>query len=241
LAVVLFLEKDISDEKIKAIQEKLNQSPLLSRAEFIPAEQALDKFRGKFPELSGIVDNLKSNPFPSSFEATLKQNLDSSQESSAFLNQIRLMPGIEDIQFNRDWVERMHSFSRLARAIGFFLGGILVLASFFIISNVIKLNVFARQDEIGILRLTGATNMFIRVPFLFEGIALGFIGGILSLLLLLVLVNLFPLYLGTSLGVLNELINFRYLSLEQSMAIIMAGAATGFLGSISSLARFLKI
>ena len=86
----------------------------------------------------------------------------------------------------------MQSLSRLASAIGFFLGGILILASFFIISNVIKLNVFSRKDEIEILRMSGATNTFIRIPFLLEGVVLGFLGGLLSLLLLLVLIRIFP-------------------------------------------------
>jgi len=134
----------------------------------------------------------------------------------------------------------MHSFSRLAKAIGFFLGGILILASFFIISNVIKLNVFARKDEIEILRLVGGTNSFIRVPYLLEGITLGVIGALVSLFLLFLLINSIPIYLGSRLGVLNELINFRYLSLAQSITLITEGGIIGFLGSFSSLARFLK-
>ena len=116
----------------------------------------------------------------------------------------------------------------------------IVLASFFIISNVIKLNVFARKDEIEILRLVGATNIFIRVPFLLEGITLGVIGGMVSLFLLFLLINSIPIYLGSRLGVLNELINFRYLSFSQSITIIAEGGVIGFLGSITSLTRFLK-
>jgi cell division transport system permease protein len=150
------------------------------------------------------------------------------------------MPGVEDVQFNQEWVDRVNSFSRLAKAVGFFLGGILVLASFFIISNVIRLNVFARKDEIEILRLVGATNTFIRVPFLLEGITLGVIGGLVSLFLLLLLINSIPIYLGSRPGVLNELINFRYLTLSQSITIIAEGGVIGFLGSLTSLARFLK-
>jgi cell division transport system permease protein len=138
-------------------------------------------------------------------------------------------------------VERIHSFSRLSKAVGFFLGGILILASFFIISNVIRLNVIARKDEIEILRLVGATNMFIRIPFLLEGISLGIIGGLTSILLLALLINSFPLYLGASLGILNDLIAFRFLTFSQSINLIISGAFIGFLGSLSSLARFLKV
>ena len=82
--------------------------------------------------------------------------------------------------------------------------------------------------------------MFIRIPFLLEGIILGLLGGILALFLLFFVIKLFPVYLGSSLGVLNELINFRYLSFSQAFAIILAGSATGFLGSLTAVARFLK-
>jgi cell division transport system permease protein len=133
----------------------------------------------------------------------------------------------------------MQSLSRLAKAVGFFLGGILMLASFFIISNVIKLNVIARKTEIEILRLVGATNIFIRIPFLFEGIALGVMGSMVSLALLLLTIKLFPVYIG-SLGALQQLLNFRYLSLFQTLGLVTTGGVIGCLGSLSSVSKFLK-
>jgi cell division transport system permease protein len=116
-----------------------------------------------------------------------------------------------------------------------------VLASFFIISNIIKLNVLARKQEIEILRLTGATNLFIRTPFLIEGMLLGLIGSGLSLLVLAIIIQLFPLYLGSSLGALTELISFRYLTFGQCLSVLISGCVIGFIGSYSSLARFLNI
>lgn len=240
MAVVFFLDKDVSEDQLRTIEEKLTLSPLVLQANFISAREAVTKFDQRFPELQGIVENLKSNPFPPSFEATLRENLLSSDVSAEFIAEMMTLPGVEDVQFNRDWIERMQSLSRLASAIGFFLGGILILASFFIISNVIKLNVFSRKDEIEILRMSGATNTFIRIPFLLEGVVLGFLGGLLSLLLLLVLIGIFPLYLGGSLGALKELISFRYLTFPQSVNIMFGGAAIGFIGSLTSLARFLR-
>ncbi len=181
------------------------------------------------------------NPFPPSVEAVLKDKTAESADVLSFIDSMRRVKGIEDIQFNRDWVERMRSLSRLARAVGFFLGGILVLASFFIISNVIRLNVLARKNEVEILRLVGASNVFIRVPFLMEGIAIGVLGSLLSLALIYGVIRIFPVYLGSSLGVLQEIVNFRYLSVGQCLSLVAGGAVMGFLGSLSSLARFLKI
>ncbi len=241
MAAVFFLEKNISEDTLKFIDAELKKSPLVLRTKFVTSEQAAKIFQEKFPELKSIIANLKNNPFPPSIEATFKEKSISMRETSGFITRIGSLPGVEDIQFNQNWVDRMHSFSRLSKAVGFFLGGILILASFFIISNVIKLNVFARKDEIGILRLVGATNMFIRIPFLLEGISLGIIGGITSILLLILLISSFPLYLGASLGVLNDLIAFRFLTLSQSITLIIAGAFIGFVGSLSSLSRFLKV
>ncbi len=240
MAVVFFLEKEISPEDRDAITKELEESPLVKQTQFVSAQQAMEKFLIKFPDLQGIVDNIKLNPFPPSYEITLRDKDLTYEETQPFIAKMKGMEGIEDVQFNREWVEKMQSLSRLARAVGFFLGGILILASFFIVSNVIKLNVIARKDEMEILRFVGGSNAFIRIPFLTEGIILGALGGVLSLLLLFVVIKLFPLYLGSSLGILNELINFRYLTFSQSTALILSGAVIGLFGSLSSIAKFLK-
>jgi cell division transport system permease protein len=240
MAIVFFLDKNISPIDREAITKELEKSPLVQKTQFVSSEEAMEKFLIKFPDLKGIVENLKLNPFPASYEVSLREKDFSYEDSQPFIDRMKAMTGIEDVQFNKDWVEKMQSLSRLARAVGFFLGGILILASFFIVSNVIKLNVIARKDEIEILRFVGGTNIFIRIPFLAEGIILGALGGILSLLLLFVVIKLFPVYVGSSLGILNELINFRYLTFSQGLALILSGAVIGFFGSLSSIAKFLK-
>jgi len=241
LAVVVFLEKDTSEDNIYAIKIRLENSPYIEEVRYINSEQAKKNFSEKFPELNDIVDNLELNPFPPSFEAVTKKNALSYDETLNLVNEVKNMSGVDEVQFNQDWLERVQAFSRLSKAVGFFLGGILVLASFFIISNVIKLNVLARKSEIEILRLTGATNLFIRTPFLIEGVILGLLGSSLSLLVLGIIIKSFPLYLGASLGTLTELINFRYLNVAQCLAVLTSGCLIGLIGSYSSLARFLNI
>jgi cell division transport system permease protein len=241
LVVVVFLNKDITETERNTVALELGTSPQVEKIRYVSAEEAMQQFLEKFPELQEIVENLKVNPFPPSYEVTLKEESPSADPTQPVIGDMQNIPGVEDIQYNKEWVERMQSLSRLAKAVGFFLGGILILASFFIISNVVKLNVIARKEEIGILRLVGGTNSFIRVPFLLEGIILGMLGGALSLLLLLIIIKLFPLYLGSSLGVISELINFRYLSFAQCVLLTASGATIGFLGSYSSLAKFLKV
>lgn len=241
MMVVFFLSPEATAAEIDAIEQRIQASPYVVRMNRVSSKQAWDRFQNNFPELREILKSLGVNPFPPSFEATLQKKAFMSNEIIGFINDIKNTKGVEDAQFNRDWAQKMQSLSRLVRAIGFFLGGILILASFFIISNVIRLNVFARQGEIEILRFVGATNAFIRLPFLLEGITLGVLGSGLSLGLLFLLVKLFPLYLGHSLGALQEIINFRYLSPSQALGMVAGGILMGGLGSFSSLSRFLKI
>jgi cell division transport system permease protein len=241
MMVVFFLSPDSTEADLSYLEQRIRSSPYVLRLNRVGSQQARERFQKNFPELREILKNLGTNPFPPSFEATLQKKAFMSNEILGFIEDIRNTKGVEEVQFNRDWVQKMQSLSRLARAIGFFLGGVLILASFFIISNVIRLNVFARQGEIEILRFVGATNTFIRLPFLLEGITLGILGSILSLSLLYLLVKLFPFYLGHSLGALQEIINFRYLSLSQALSMVVGGILMGGLGSFSSLSRFLKI
>ena len=235
------MSKETAETRQIEIEREIQNRDIVKETRLISSTQALERFQERFPNLQVILENIDLNPFPSSVETTLQDREFAAGEIEAFIDSIRSQEGIEDIQFNQEWIEKMEALSRLAKAIGFFLGGILILASFFIVSNVIRLNVFARKDEVEILRLVGATNTFIRIPFLCEGIILGVIGGILSLGLIYVLIKIFPLYLGQSLGVLNTLINFRTLNWTQSIALVLAGGFIGLLGSLSSLTRFLKI
>ena len=241
MMVVFFLSPTATAVEQSDIEQRIRSSPYVVRINRVTPEQARERFEKSFPELQEILKSLGTNPFPPAFEATLQKKAFLSNEILGFIEDVKNTKGVEDVQFNRDWMQKMQSLSRLARAIGFFLGGILILASFFIISNIIRLNVFARQGEIEILRFVGATNTFIRLPFLLEGITLGFFGSALSLGLLFLLVKSFPLYVGHSIGALQEIINFRYLSPAQAVGMLAGGILVGVMGSMSSLSRFLKI
>jgi len=241
LTVVFYLKSDAAPADRDAVEAAVRRSPLIGVVRAVAPDRALDRFRANFPELRDILQNLGANPFPASIEAGIKDPGAPDERILGFIAEVRKLPAVEDVQYSREWAEKVRALGRLVEAVGFFLGGILVLASFFIISNVIKLNVLARRSEIEILRLVGATNTFIRVPFLMEGVAMGVAGAALSLVIVLALVKSFPLYLGSSLGALQELISFRYLSASQVLGLLGGGGLVGFLGSLSSIGRFLKI
>ena len=241
MTVAFFLDKNMSASAVDALRRDVGRPTFVESVRLVTPDEALEKFRLSFPDLADILAGLKGNPFPPSIEARVTSKASASGEVIGFVETMKTRPGVTDVQFNQDWVEKMQGFSRLAGAIGAFLGGILILTSFFIISNVVKLNVFARKNEIEILRLVGSTNLFIRIPFWLEGITLGLLGSLLSLGLLFIVINLFPVYLGASLGALQELLRFRYPDLTQAVGLLVGGAATGFVGSATSVSKFLKV
>jgi cell division transport system permease protein len=241
MTISFFLEPGVGEEDVAVLREEIALPAFVEAVEYVSPDQAIGRFSSNFPELTGILSNLKTNPFPASIEARLKNKISDSGAVLRFVQSMREREGIAEVQFKQDWVEKMEAFSRLAGAIGMFLGGILILASFFIISNVIKLNVFARKNEIEILRLVGSTNLFIRVPFWLEGIALGLMGSLLSLALLAFVINVFPLYVGPSLGAFQQLLSFRYPSWGQALLLLAGGAGTGLMGSATSVSKFLRV
>lgn len=241
LAISFFLDKNLKSEDLDFIKSQILASSLVDQVTYASSDEALERFAANFPELKDILDNLQSNPFPPSYEVRLKEKAINLAAISSFMENIKQLKGVIDVQFNQEWVEKMDSLSRIVQAIGFFLGGILILASFFIISNIIRLNVFARKNEIEILRLVGATNTFIRIPFLIEGFTLGLLGSLISIFILFLLIKIFPLYVGSSLGAAKELFVLRNLTAEQLGWLITGGAVTGTLGSVTSVSRFLRV
>ncbi len=241
MAVIVFLDKNLTPQEKGALEEKIKQSPLVARIDYVTQEQAMTRFIQKFPDLQPLLQDLGTNPFPPSLEITIQPRYSRSHLVTSFLDSLKREKGVQDIQFNLDWVERIESFDRLVRAIGLFLGSLLLLASLFIISNVIRLSVVNRQEEISILRLVGATNNFIRLPFVLEGIILGILGSLIAIGFLWLIISLFPLYVGHSLGAFKEIFQLRSLTSSQVIILIFSGGIIGFVGSFSSLARFLKI
>ncbi len=241
MTVAFFLDKNAAAADVEALAADIRREPFIEDVRLVSAAEAMDRFRAGFPDLKDILANLKDNPFPASLEARVRSKASAAGDVVRFVDAMKTRPGVVDVQFNQDWVEKMQAFGRLAGAIGLFLGGILVLASFFIVSNVIKINVFARGNEIEILRLVGASNIFIRIPFWLEGMAMGLLGSVMSLGLLFVVLKIFPVYLGSSLGALQQILSFRYPNWPQSLGLLAAGAATGFTGSATAVSKFLKI
>ena len=185
--VTVYLQKGFDEEKQKALFETVKNFEGVLEPQWISEEQALVRFKTELGSQQSLLDGLKSNPLPASIEFRMDQVLVESPENLERLTgRIRSMEGVDDVQSGSEWVQRMALVKQGLMLLGLFLGAGLLVTVIFIISNTIKLMVYAREEEIEIMRLVGATESFIRAPFILEGMIQGFLGTLTAAVILIV-------------------------------------------------------
>jgi cell division transport system permease protein len=237
--LTLYLEDGLGSTELRELERALRETPGVASFEFISKEDAVRRFRSYFAELNTLPEMLDPNPFPASFEVQVGPAFRDPDKVRQLSSRLGSQPGVEEVDYDQLWVERLSAVIDLVRALGLFIGGALVVAAVFTIFNVIKLTVYNRSEEISIMRLVGATPAYIRGPFLVEGMLQGGLGGALALALLygahwfLVRQILTPAKL---------LLGAEWLKLPSpavSAAILAGGMLVGLLGSFLSVRRFL--
>ncbi|HNQ81097.1 MAG TPA: ABC transporter permease [Candidatus Aminicenantes bacterium] len=240
VAVVVYLSPSATAAERRTIEDRVRLSPLVASVRTVTPEEAGDRFLKEFPDLRDVLENLGRNPLPASIEAILRDPAGPDAPIDRMIDGLRRLPGVEDVQFNRRWSDRVRALGRLSDAVGVVVGGLLILMSIAVVSGAVRLNILSRHEEISILHLVGATNGYIRGPFLLEGLILGVAGGTVAAGLVLLAARLFPLYLGHSLGALQDLIGFEPLSLLQAAGLVAGGGLAGLLGSLAALGRVFR-
>ncbi len=145
---------------------------------------------------------------------------------------------VEEIAYGKDWLQRLEKVMKVVNLIAAVLGGILCLAAIFIISNTIKLTVLARKEELEIMRLVGATEGFIRTPFLIEGLMQGLAGSIISIGLLVILFQVLVTRIDPTVFQILGIASLRFLTPATVLTIIVGGMTLGGVGSLASVGRF---
>jgi cell division transport system permease protein len=233
--VIFYLEDGLEERIRDSLENRLRDDAAVSDVVVVSREEALRRFRRLFRDLRTLPDDLGENPFPASIEVTVGGGHQSADEVRRLVSAFRSAPGVQDVQYDLLWIQRLSTAVRLVRGVGGFLGGILVLAGVFTISNVIRLTVYARQDELDIMRLVGATQAYVKGPFVAEGMIQGGLGGALAVGLLWVAVRYFAQGALAS----SDLLGRASLALPTSLclAIVLGGMAVGVVGSLVSLGR----
>jgi cell division transport system permease protein len=233
--VVFYLEDGLEARIRASLVDRLRDDPAVGELVTVERAEALERFRGMFRDLRTLPEDLGENPFPASVEATLKSDHQSPDEVRRLVRAFEHAPGVEDVQYDLLWIERLSTGVRLVRGLGWLLGGILVIAGVFTISNVIRLTVYARQDELDIMRLVGATTAYVKGPFVVEGMLQGLLGGLVAVALLWASFRLLTYDALAASDLLGRAVVFLPLSL--CLAIVAGGMLVGLVGSLVSLGR----
>lgn len=235
--VNVYLEDELSDEEMKEIGDQIRKLPDIEEISFIDKAAAMERLKERLGDQQSLLEALEdSNPLPNSFEVKLKQPelvKDTAKAVSAF-------EGVESATYGQDIVEKLFELTRMVRIVGFFIIVFLAFATLFIISNTIRLTVFARRKEIGIMKYVGATNWFIRWPFLMEGMALGFIGAIVATVILRNLYSTLTAQIYQTMAFLPLIPEQPFLN-QVTFLMLVVGTAIGALGSTISLKRFMNV
>ncbi len=181
---------------------------------------------------------MQENPLPDAFEVSLIESSAGSKKVENLAAQIEAMPSVEKAEYGRRWLGRFTNIFDLFRFTGYAMAGILFIAAVFIVANTIRLVIYSRQDEIEIMRLVGATDRFIKVPFYIEGFIQGAIGGIIGLAALFVIFMLIALNVEQVSS--SDIFHIRFLSPVVLCGIMLCSIFVGWLGCYISLKQFLK-
>ncbi len=235
--ISVYLQDDLKQADREDLQQDIAHMQGIESIRYVSREEAKARLADRLGDQKYLLDALgDKNPLPDSFELTVVHP--DMVETAA--KAIEHMNGVESAKYGQDVVEHLFDITRLMRIFGVALMVLLAGATIFIISNTIRLTVFARRKEIAIMKYVGATDWFIRWPFLMEGVVLGFIGGILAA------IALRSFYAAMAAKIYNTLAFFPLMPQYPFMnyvtvTIILSGMVVGAIGSTISLKRFLKV
>lgn len=229
--VNIFLNTDATPQQISSVDNWLAAHHDFAGRRFVSKEVALARFRQSFANLSEVVGQLDENPFPASFECEVSPDVAQSPAFSKQAAELRALAGVEQVQFDWEWVEKLRKLINLVNLAGLIAGGLLAIAAAFTIANVIRLTMMLYREEIDIMRLVGATEGMIRGPFLIEGVLQGLIGAALSIAILFAAFLTGRHFLAPRNSLLWGFLFNGFLPWQKLLALLAGGMLAGYLGS----------
>jgi cell division transport system permease protein len=232
--IVSFILRGTPSEAIAVATQDIAAFPEVQDVSYVSEEQALQRARSELIEFRDAYRDLQVNPLPASIEVRLKDGFRDAATVERVAQRLKGFGFIDDVRYGREWVQKLDYLRNITGLVGLVIGMAFATVAVVIIGVTIRLTILQRAREISIMRLVGATNWFIRGPFLLEGALKGLLGGLLSLLLCYAGYLLFRDKSG---GTLSGLVFFRP---EHLVLIIVFGVLLGLAGSLVSVGRHLR-
>lgn len=237
--VTVYFDRELAPQEQTGFRARIQALGGVSRVTYVSRDEALKRFKGRLRGQEALLEGVLPEILPTSLEITLKRSSRDTLSVETFVGALKRIPGITEVQYGEEWVRRFNIFLNFMRLVGALLGAFLVVAVLFIVSNTIKLTIYARRDELEVMSLVGATRFFIKAPFLVEGIVQGGAGALIAVTLLFGLYELF-LYNADSFLTFNPATSgLSFLPPEYIGALLLSGVLLGFVGSLTSLRRFI--
>jgi cell division transport system permease protein len=232
----VYLDDGVTPEQRAAIERLLAPGDVVAGFEFVDKAEALARFKRTFADLASTIDSVEGNPLPASYEARLQPAAGAAGGLEGLSAKLRGTPGVSDVRYDREWLDRLLSAVGVVRGVGLALGAILTIAAALTVANVVRLALYARRDELDIMHLVGAPAVYVRGPFVMEGILQGGIGALAALAVLAVaFLALRARYLTEIAAALN-LSSVRFLPVELCLFLLVGGMLVGCLGGLVATA-----
>ena len=235
--IIVFVDESLSDEaSARDLQRNIEAVDNVASVEFVSREQAMDTFMSKYD--SSLMEGIDAGVFRHRFVVRLNDISKMSQTKS----DLETIRGVAKVNAHLDYAKRFVTIRRVVTLVSMVLSVMLVFVSFFIMSNTIKLATFGRREEIAIMKMVGATNSFIRLPFVVEGLTLGMLGGAIAFLAMWGLYNLVTGHVvGSITGSLFNVIPFRDVALPVFVVFMGVGILVGVFGGVNAIKNYLKV
>ena len=228
--VVAYLRRGTPAEAVTVAMSDVQAFPEVESVTQVTEAQALARARRELPEFQDIFQDLESNPLPASLDVRLKPEFRDASHAGLVADRLRGFDFVDDVRYGSDWVAKLDHLRNIAGAVGIVVGAAFALVAVIIIGTTIRMAVLHRSTEIAIMRLVGATDGFIRRPFLLEGLLKGLLGGALALALCYGAFELVNAYL----------LRADFFTTSQALVGVGVGGLIGLAGSLVSIGRHLR-
>lgn len=230
IEVVVYLRDDARQSEIDLLLAELASLEEVRMVRFVSKRDALERARTELPEFGELFIDIDVNPLPQSLEVELRQGSRSLEVVERVSAVAMGYPFVEDARYGREWVDRLFALKRIGFASTAVLGSAFAMVAALIIGTALRIAIFARREEIYVMRLVGAKNSFIRRPFLLEGAMAGFLGGLFA----------WALTYGTYRGVYSYLFEVAWVPTTWVALGLVAGVVFGTLASGLAIRRHLR-
>ncbi|MDY6881792.1 MAG: permease-like cell division protein FtsX [Desulfatiglans sp.] len=239
VSMSIYLEDGADDRAVEKIATYIESLPSARIKNRISKREALEELRKSLGSQAGLLEGLSRNPLPASLEVVFEDVEGRTIEFKSVKQELEKMEGVEEAQYSEEWLRRFEGLINIVKLVGYVVGGLLCVGVLFIVTNTIKLTIYSRKEEIKILKLVGATDLFVKIPFLLEGMFHGIVSGVSSVL------ALFLGYLLVS-GKKIQILDLPFLDVifipgEYVFAMILISVALGLVGSFVAVGSFFEI